>query len=144
MASEIIYVTGIGKWVKVYESQMDTKYGEKFSVVLYPDEASINTLKAAGCRKEAKEDEDGVFYKFDRDNRKMMKGEEVLLGPPKVLSADASNEPFTSIIGNGSKLTCKLVIYDTPRGKGTRLEAVRVDDLVPYEGTAVDPELYPF
>jgi hypothetical protein len=51
---------------------------------------------------------------------------------------------FTDAIGNGSTVTAKLSIYDSKFGKGTRLEAVRVDEHVPYEGNKLDPELYPF
>jgi hypothetical protein len=50
--------------------------------------------------------------------------------PPEVLDKD--NQPFTKLIGNGSTVTCKVIIYDTIKGKGHRLEAVRVDDWVEY------------
>ncbi len=131
MSTSTIYVTGIAKWARVFGHQMDTKFGEKFHITVYPDEAGVITLKQSGSRASAKTDEDGTFYKFSRDNKKEFKGQLEVLGPPKVL--DPNNETFTQPIGNGSKVTVKLSVYDSSKGKGTRLEAVRVDEHVPYE-----------
>jgi hypothetical protein len=141
MASNIIYASGTAKWARVYESQMDTKYGEKFHLTLYPDKASLATMKEAGCRLTFKEDEEGTFVKVSRDNMKQFKDKLEKLGPPKVL--DAGGNAFDKIIGNGSKVTVKLTVYDTVKGKGTRLEAVRVDEHVPYESANEGVE-YPF
>jgi len=143
MSTAIIYVTGTAKWCRVYEGQMDTKYGEKFHLTVYPDEASLVTLKTSGSRVKKHDDEEGTFFKFSRDNKKVFKDEEEVLGPPKVIDADG--KPFDKIIGNGSTVTCKLAIYDSKFGKGTRLEAVRVDKHVPYEAAeGGDAAEYPF
>ncbi len=131
MSTQIIYVSGTAKWAKVYEDQLDTKFGANRNIVVYPDEASIIALKSAGCRSEPKTDEDGVYYKFKREHEKEIKGEKVVFGPPKVIDADGAL--FNKKIGNGSKVTVKLSVYDTSKGKGTRLEAVRVDEHVPFE-----------
>lgn len=141
MATNTIYVSGIAKWARVYESQMDTKFGEKFHVTLYPNKEGLILLKEAGVRKQPKEDEEGTFFKFDRDNKRQFKDKLETLGPPKVL--DAGGNAFDKIIGNGSKVTVKLSVYDTAKGKGTRLEAVRVDEHVPYE-SGNDGVEYPF
>lgn len=141
MAVQTIYLTGEGKWCRVHESQMDTKFGEKFNMMFKPDEASKIVLKASGSRVKPHEEEDGTWYRFSRDNKKEFKGELTTLGPPKVI--DAENKPLSAIIGNGSKLTVKLEIYDSKYGKGTRLEAIRVDELVPYKNGENAGE-YPF
>jgi hypothetical protein len=145
MSTQTIYVTGTAKWARVYEGQMDTEYGEKFHVTVYPDEASLIAIKSSGSRIKAREDEDGICFKFSRDNKKEFKGVEEILGPPKVL--DKEGNPFDKIIGNGSKITAKLSVYDSSKGKGTRLEAVRVDNHIPYErvgGNADNPGEYVF
>jgi len=132
MSTQTIYVTGKAKWARLYESQMDTKFGEKFHVTLYPDEESLIALKASGSRVKAHEDADGVYFKFSRDNKKTFKDQEEILGPPDVVTVEGDErKPFDKIIGNGSTLTLRLSVYDSKFGKGTRLEAVRVDEHVP-------------
>lgn len=131
MAVQTIYLSGEAKWARVFESQMDTKFGEKFHLNLKPDDASRIILKSSGSRVKAHEEEDGTWYKFSRDNKKEFKGELTVLGPPKVVDKDGTTS-FDKMIGNGSKVTVKLDIYDSKYGKGTRLEAVRVDEHVPY------------
>lgn len=136
MSTYTIYVTGKAKWARVFESQMDTKYGEKFHITVYPDEASLINLKTSGSRLEIKEDEEGKFVKFSRDNRRTFKEREEVLGPPRVVhKVEDKYPPFDKIIGNGSTVTCRLSIYDSSKGKGTRLEAVCVDEHIPYEGS---------
>jgi hypothetical protein len=133
MSTQTIYITGKAKWAHLYESQMDTKFGEKFHVSIYPDEASMIALKSSGSRLQARTDEDGTFFKFSRDNKKEFKGEEEILGAPEVVVVEEGvKKPFDKIIGNGSTLTLRLSVYDSKFGKGTRLEAVRVDEHVPY------------
>lgn len=139
MSTHTIYVTGKAKWARVYESQMDTKYGEKFHITVYPDEASLINLKTSGSRLEMKEDEDGKFFKFSRDNKAIFRDKEEVLGPPKVVhKVEDKYLPFDKIIGNGSVVTIRLAIYDSKKGKGTRLEAVCVDEHVPYENGESD------
>ena len=51
--------------------------------------------------------------------------------PPEVFDKD--NQPIDpTTVGNGSKATVKLSVYDTGYGKGSRLEAVRVDELLVF------------
>lgn len=141
MATSTVYITGVGKWAHLYESQMDTKFGEKFHVILYPDSASLIALKEAGSRVKPHEDEDGIYFKFSRDNKKVFKDTEEILGPPDVIEVvDGERVAFDKIIGNGSTLTLRLSIYDSKFGKGTRLEAVRVDKHVPYVSQTKDGE----
>ena len=141
MSAQTIYITGVGKWVRAFESQMDTKFGERFHVTIMPDEASKVVLKSSGSRVKARDDEEGTWFKFSRDNKKEFNGKMEMLGPPQVLAADGKT-PFDKVIGNGSKLTVKLTVYDSQYGKGTRLEAIRVDAHVPYEQG--DASEYPF
>jgi hypothetical protein len=141
--TQIVYITGEAKWARVYEDQMDTEYGERFHINVSPDETSLIVLKTSGSRVSGKEDEDGrLWFKFNRDNKKEFKpGEVEVLGPPKVVhKVGEEYKPFDKRIGNGSIVTVKLAIYNSKKGKGTRLEAVCVDEHVPYEPNGTTAE----
>ena len=139
MSTQILYIEGVGKWVKPYPGQEDTKYGKKAVMELYPNEKGILQLKAAGWRKKFYESEDGQFIKLSRDVDKEFKDQP--LGHPKVV--DAEGKPFDRLIGNGSKVVAKIALYDSRMGKGARWEALQVVDLVPYE-KITDEGAYPF
>lgn len=132
---QVVYVTGKAKWARVFQDQMDTAYGEKFHITVYPDEASQIMLKQSGCQVKPKKDDEGVNYKFSRDNKKEFKpGDIQVLGPPKVLKKEGDEHVFfNERIGNGSIVTAKIEVYPTQKGMGHRLEAVCVDMHVPYE-----------
>jgi hypothetical protein len=122
MASEQIYLSGIAKWAKIFKP--DDKY-HNYSVNLALDADSQKRFDQSGLRLRPKKDEqDGITYvRFRR-------GEED--GPPIVV--DSKGDKSTNLIGNGSKVTVRVEVYDTKTfGKGHRLMAVRVDDLIPYE-----------
>jgi hypothetical protein len=140
MATKTITLTGISKYAQVYPETMDKKYG-KFSVTLQLDEVSKLALKASGStvKQRTFEGDDGVWFKFSRDNEREFKGVPEILGPPLVMKretgdpADKNYVKFTDSIGNGSKLTIKVSVYTTSNGYiGTRLEKVLVDEHVPY------------
>lgn len=129
MATKIIYLTGKAKWAKVRTP--DEKY-DNFTIDLFPTKESWGEFKASGMEVRPKRSEEGEYITLRRPNNKLIKGEIVTFGPPKVLNPDES--VFEGLIGNGSTVTLKVAVYDTMKGKGHRLEAVRVDDLVVYEG----------
>lgn len=62
-----------------------------------------------------------------------IKKELVHFGPPKVIDKDGV--PVTQLLGNGSEVVIKVVVYDSKKGKGHRLEAVQVHKLVVWEGS---------
>lgn len=127
MATRYIYLSGTTKWAKVRTP--DEKYNN-FQVPLYLDAKSTEAYDKLGLGLKKREDEDGSYYVFKRPLVKPIKNELVEFGPPKVVDKD--NQPFEGLIGNGSKITVKISVYDTMKGPGHRLEAVRVDDLVEY------------
>lgn len=132
MATEHILLHGTCKWAKLRVP--DDKY-QKFSIDVFLDEESWGVFDASGLLLEPKEDDEGNrFVRFSRKVEKMIKGDIVKLGPPKVV--DDENEPWDDgiNIGNDSEVTVRVSVYDTQRGKGHTLEAVRVDNLVVYEG----------
>ena len=132
MATKTFFFTGTVKWAKVFKP--DEKFEPQYSLQLFLDDDGWATWKASGLGGKVKEDEDGKYVTF----RRKVAGPswEPVLGPPKVTSADG--KPFEGLIGNGSTLTVKVDVYDTAKGKGHRLEGVRVDELVVYEKPTED------
>lgn len=133
MATQYIYLSGTAMWPKL--KTPDTKFDTEgiFSLDLILDDASIAKFKASGIRVDLRTDAEGKkFVKIKRNNKKLIKGEVKTLGPPKVLDKEGQPLPENIIVGNGSKVTCKVAVFDTMKGKGHTLEAVRVDDLIQY------------
>jgi hypothetical protein len=129
MATEIYYFQGKAKWAKVYRP--DPEY-DNYKINVYLDEPSKKLFEAAGTQLTPKSDDDGEYVTFRRDHSKMIKKDLVTFGPPKVV--DHNNNPITETIGNGSEVVVKVQVYDGKKGKGHRLEAVQVVNLVVYEG----------
>ena len=98
-----------------------------YKVDLILDEENLQKLTDAGSMKRPKEQEDGR-YKVTVIRKHKGPFPEVS-GPPKVTGIGDSEE-----IGNGSKAIVTVVCYDTSFGTvGTRLEEIKVTDLVEYE-----------
>jgi hypothetical protein len=141
MATQFFYLEGTVNWAKVQEPvlkyQSKTEY--EYSLDFEPDEDSLAAFKASGSRKNVK----NGSIKFNRDvEYTNAKGETVDAGKPTVLirNEDGENEPYTGLIGNGSKAIVKISVYDTRMGKGTRLEGLTVLDLVPFDGATIPTE----
>jgi len=131
MATQYVYFKGKAKWAKVFRpDQMYDYYGMDF----YPDDP--DAFQESGIQlKPNKDNEDGrTFFKVKRRPTALIKGELVNFGPPVVF--DKTNMTTTQAIGNGSEVTVKIALYDSQKGKGHRLESVRVENLVEYEGNA--------
>jgi hypothetical protein len=132
MASQQIFLSGVSKWAKVYKP--DDKY-HNYSINVALDKDSQKSFDQAGLRlRPKKDDQDGIEYvRFRRGEPD---------GPPHVV--DKNGEKLTNLIGNGSKVTIRVEVYDTKSyGKGHRLMAVRVDDLIVYERKDPDPSQIP-
>jgi hypothetical protein len=127
MATKYYYISGPTKWAKVFKP--DDKYNN-FQVPLYLNDSNMKLFKEMNLSLKVREDEDGTFVTFKRPMTKLIKGEAVTLGAPKVL--DSSNQPLDKTIGNGSIVTLKVAVYDTIKGPGHTLESVRVEKLVEY------------
>lgn len=143
MATKTFYFSGTCKWAKL--NKPDTKYNN-FGIDLYLDEKSWDAFKKSELQLKVKKDDDGSFVSFKRPVSKLIKGELVDFGKPEML--DAGGQPMDNeiLVGNGSEVTCKVVVYDSAKGKGHRLEAVRVDNLIEYGGDTLgnEPEGSPF
>lgn len=147
MATQAIYIPGKIMWAKGLKSP-DPKYGH-YSCPLVVTEDYKAKLIEMGSEAVFKEVEGGFSFKIKRDSKKMIKGRLVEFEPPKVFvtnpeGVDIDVDPLT--VGNTSKVTVKLVVYDTSHGKkGTRLEGVRVDELVEFvPEQVVETDAIPF
>lgn len=118
---------------------------KKWKVDFYPDD--MQKYDAAGLRLHKKDGEYGKFVRFNRDvTKNFPKKGAVEFEAPEVKDADGNPWPADKAIGNGSKATVKVDVYETRMGKGHRLEAVRIDELVEYkpeEEYAGDPNAAP-
>lgn len=139
-----IYLQGKAKWAKLVTP--DTKYGSQWSVVLYPNPESYQTILDLKEKKDGldgimntiKHDEDGFNIQLKRQTSKTIRGKVVGFAPPEVLESDGTTVLRNALVGNGSDITCKIQYYTYPkpaggRGSAIRLESVRVDNLVPFE-----------
>lgn len=147
------YFKGTVKWAKVYDTPKDetftTKKGKKvnkkaaWSLDLYMDEQSMAAYKKSGIQRTVRTDEDGEeFVSFDRPlvYKDKETGEDRNRKPPMIL--DAENNEFVSDdrIGNGSEVTLSVDVYDTQVGKGCRLEAIRIENFIPFKKQEVSED----
>ena len=139
MAQETYYFSGKCEWAKVQEP--DKKYNH-YCIDVILDEESWDVYNRSGLKLKIRENEKGEkSVRFRRDVEKVFNGETVSLGKLKVINAN--EEKLEALVGNGSAVTVKVSTYDTKTmGKGHRLEAVRVNELVTYN--RVDPQEVPF
>lgn len=129
MSVKYEYFTGPCKWAKL--STPDEFRGEKkWKLNLYLDKTTKSQLKKSGLQLKIREDEDGEYITLTRPVQKEFDDGVKDFEPPKIL--DKEHNPLDVLLGNGSKVTAKVLVYDSAMGKGHRLEAVRVDDLVEY------------
>lgn len=145
--SEYFYLKGKGKWVRPH---VPDPWGN-YKMVLYPDAASLDLIRklskplddgTLGIKNVISKDEDGEYITIKRPTEKNYGGQIKGFAPPEVV--DANNLPLRETnIGNGSDVTAKIVVYKHaipgsktggPKGRACRWEALRVDNLVPYEG----------
>lgn len=143
MSTSTYLFTGKTKWAKLQPDKPDTKFGEQWQLPLYLDAKSWVDYEKSGIRLEVKKDkETGEPYVTFRRKVKEMhwkKGAMQENGPVKVVIANqyGEYEPFDGLIGNGSSVSAKVDVFDTKNGKGHRLVAVGVDNLVEYNPDGV-------
>jgi hypothetical protein len=134
MATAYYYLTGKAKWARLFTP--DEKY-KNYKVDLLLDAESKKKFIESGMTMVPKMAEEGEYITFRRPEAKLIKNELVKFEAPPVLDTDG--KPVDKLIGNGSDITIKVVVYDTVKGKGHRLEAVRVNELIEYEKPAEMP-----
>lgn len=140
-ASERIELEGIAEWAKVFEENRDMAEWHKdsngaYSITLLLDEENAEKVRKSGTQKKMVQDPEGRGTVFT-PVRKHSTQFDWQGGPPAVATKagvrwDTERDGY---IGNGSRVRVLLSVYETKTGrKGTRLDAIQVLDLVPYEG----------
>lgn len=155
MASKWINVKGFCKWAKVYDPD-DYQGAKRWALTFYPDnEDEWAVIKKSGLQLRPKEDDLGKFIQLRRPVSKVFGDEVTFFSPPKITGAvnvhyvndegeevrqfrkgdkiERVGEPV--LIGNESKVIVNICVYDTRQGKGHRLEALNVLDLVEYSAS---------
>jgi hypothetical protein len=121
-------------WGTTYYAQVFGKGDEKYKRWKCPlvlDNASQNLFDKSGLQLQANKTADGkTFYNFARPFAKMIKDEMVKFEAPEVIND--LGEPFAEALGNGSEVKIQVAVYDTFKGKGHRLEKIKVVKHVPY------------
>lgn len=135
MSTQMINVTGLAKWVKLFDYNKDDNEafhgpGGGYTINVVLDKAELDKVKDSGARLKPTITDDGVELKFRRKHTHPSIPE--FGGRPKVVDAENNLWDDQITIGNGSQVEVWFTVYDTTMGKGTRLEGVRVLDLVEY------------
>ena len=136
MASKHVYLSGKGFWLHRLFEQDEFKGNRFWSMRLYPDPKSLTTFKSLELNNHVKKDDEGTYITLRRpvDKKWAVKpGESKEFDPPKVRDKDGENWNDRGLIGNGSHVTVKLEVYSTPKGNGSRIDEVRIDEWVKYE-----------
>jgi hypothetical protein len=139
--TEIHYLSGKVKWVRAHTPNA---YGD-YKLDLYPTNESLKLIlewKSRGLKNMVRKDDDGeTFVSFKRPASKTIRNKVVGFAPPEIV--DKNGDPVRDIqIGNGSDCTIKVAVYtfkppggggqDGKTGIAARLEAIRIDNLVPF------------
>lgn len=136
MTNKIAYISGTAKWARLVKP--DDKFGGSWQLDLYPDAEGWGIFNSLNLELSVREDKDNPeqkYIKLRRATKKIIKGELVEFEAPKLIDKNAKPWDPEVLIGNGSRVLCKIVVYPTPKGNGHRLEAVQVLDLVEYQKT---------
>ena len=151
MASKYLKFRGFSGYAMMYKPDefMDKKY---WKISFYPETSKVlDEMQAKGIRLKVYEDDGaksgltGKYLVIKRETEKKFKGVPTPFHPPEIFDKD--NNPVITydkdtfdrkgdpvLIGNGSLVEVTVVVYDAPPyGKGTRLESVRIIDLIHYE-----------
>lgn len=141
MASSFVTLKGELWYARTDTPETDPWGNTNYKVTLYPDKESLSNimeLQTQGIKNNLKKDDKGYYITYKRPHEKKMKGKNVELGQPRVLNADGTS--LSDFIGNGSKGEVKLEIYEYAfqgrKSKAARLDSIKVNELIPYEGTS--------
>src|SRR3990167_5588825 len=105
MATKKYFFSGPCKWAQLHRP--DEKFN-RYKINVYLDAESKKKFVESGSALQWKKDEDGEYVTFGRQVSKLMKGELVKFGPPKVV--DSKGEPLTDLVGNGSEVTVNVEV----------------------------------
>ena len=144
-----IVMDGYIKWARLRTSEMDTKFvpDGQYNAEFYPEDQEnldkiMSEAKARGKKIALKDPYDGEgfgigkYFKIYRNH--VNRSVEEFGGPPVVVKMDGDTVndrwdfEMDGLIGNGSKVRIKVVMYGDGNMAGHRLEKLGVFDLVSY------------
>ena len=122
-------ITGKCKWASV--TKPNTKFEPQYTIDVIVSDAQKKNLENAGLTVKKDKDGDQIL----KVRRKVASMEGKPFDAPEVV--DSAGNPFTKMIGNGSKVQVQFGIYDWEAfgnaGKNAWLNKVTVLEHVPYE-----------
>lgn len=133
MATKFHKFTGVGEWFKIFVPD-EYDGAKRWTLNFKPD--NLEEWKASGIMLRDVKNNPG-WFRPRRDCVKLIKGEAVNFEAPVVVNSEGvewdSNE--MGYIGNGSKVELTIAVFDLTarKGKGHRLEKIRILDLVEYQ-----------
>ena len=147
--AKTIVMDGYIKWARLRPSEMDTKFvpDGQYNAEFYPEDQEnldkiMSEAKARGKKIALKDPYDGEgfgigkYFKIYRNH--VNRSVEEFGGPPVVVKMDGDTVndrwdfEMDGLIGNGSKVRIKVVMYGDGNMAGHRLEKLGVLDLVSY------------
>jgi hypothetical protein len=156
MATQKVFFSGTFKWAKLNEKNAsvypDDDKGPFCSVDFYFDnKEDLKVFKSFKTRNTVKIDEETgeQFVQFRRYLNHKSIPEFGGVPEVKIKNEEGEVSDFTDLIGNLTKGTIKLSVYDHAYGTACRLEGVLITKLVPYEkkeggesGSAAEPKVF--
>lgn len=167
MTTQTLKMRGKVYWAKVYAP--DVAFGSSnYKIDFYPnDDEEMQKFKDAGIQKTVKENENGKYFQLVRPDFKLLKGEIITFTSPVIedkdgktvvdhVNTDTGNRVYSFnakekdkvirrgnpiLLGNGSEVEVRVAVYDTAKGKGHRLEAIKILDLIEYQTDQKAPEM---
>ncbi|AXP07751.1 hypothetical protein SmphiM6_60 [Sinorhizobium phage phiM6] len=139
------------KWAKVYEPD-EYAGAKRYMVNAYPvDGAEWEKVQKSGVQLQTKEDTDGKYITLRRPVSKVIKDDLVIFCPPEITgavevhyvgkdgqkvrsytkgdnTAERVGDPV--VLANGTLAIVNFCAYDTKQGRGSRLESLKILDLV--------------
>lgn len=163
MSNNIVYLQGPVMFAKVFKGNRDQGMfappGGQYTIDIGLKGNDVKMVKGWNNRYKAKdykpEYSEGVvkgyqYFQFKRKHEQYNKDHEIIgewSGPPKIVDEDGNDWDNRGLIGNGSVCTVKLNVnpgtYTDAKGKAwpvtfVRLEGIRVDEWVEFEGKKSD------
>src|SRR3569833_622801 len=133
--TEYLFIQGKCKW---FRNKVPNQWN-KYSHQIYPNPKGVELLRelqADGMKNVIRKDEDGWYTNFGRPVvKETSTGKKIGFEPPEVFDMDGV--PFDGLVGNGSDITTKIVVYpydfNCKKVIGFRWFSSRVYILVPNE-----------
>jgi hypothetical protein len=146
--SKTVYFQGPVMWAKVFGFNRDkgeyAPEGGQYTISIGLDKKAEKTVKSWNRLYTGKVEDDGLtYFQFKRKHTHLTKDGDPIepwSGPPVVVDAEGHGWDENTLIGNGSVCSVKLNITTMGNKTFVRLEGVRVDELVAYEGSSTPKE----